>query len=144
MFRKDKYIIKFPNQTYLTKPNTNPFSNYYVDHATPYDKQLALRFNYKVMALLVAKIVGGSVENTYKIERYELGRTYLTIAGDHFFVAQCKDSTEGYETVCNEECKHHYNRTTSSGCNGRGTGASRTLCSLRYPPELAEGVLNNV
>lgn len=129
------YIVKFANQTFLTKPDSHPFGNYYADYASPYDRIQAYRFKNKHKATLVARLVGGTVVDMHTPIRYEEGKTYLTIGGDAFAVAERKDSNVDYETVCDLDGKHRYNRSTNAWDAGRCTGSKWTKDALRYPPE---------
>ena len=129
------FIIKFSDQTILSKPSPTPYGNYYDDHASQWDRGIALKFKSRILAEIVALIVGGKVVDNTKIYRYEIGKYYLTNDGSVFFVDKCKNKTKGYETVCNEEGSHRYNRTTFGGDNGRTTGSKYTGKCLRYPPE---------
>lgn len=129
------YIVKFANQTFLTRPSAHPFSNYYSDYASPYDRSESYRFANKIVAQIVAYLVKGTVLDMGKPIRYEEGKTYLTIGGEPFTVTECKDELGGYETVCNAEGKHRYNRTKHAWDAGRITGSKWTKDCLRYPPE---------
>lgn len=125
------YIIKFKDETYLTKPSATPYSNYYKDHATQYNRVEAFRFNSKLVAYIVKLLVGGSIVTTLETPlRYEVGKSYMTIGGDVFTVTEqvgdCIRNAEGY---------HCYNRLQENDWDGgRMTGSPHTKDSLRYPP----------
>ena len=129
------YIIKFADQTHLTKPESRLYANYQSDeHYSPYDRTMAYRFNSFEEANVVANLVGGVVTTLETTEKFEEGKTYLTIGGDEFFI----DKVVG-DCVRNVEGKHRYNRQDRDGWdNGRTTGSKWTKDCLRYPPEEVE------
>lgn len=129
------YFIKFNDNTWLTKPDL-PYANYYEkDINLKYENTLALPFSSKLKAKLVCLFLGNCKVVTKETPlRYELGKTYYTNSGGRFFVAETKNDIKGYETVCNEEGKHRYNRSTGGWDNGRTTGSSITGDCLEYPP----------
>ncbi len=132
---KPNYIIKFADETYLTKPDATPFANYYKDHANPWDRSIAKRFSSKAVAIIVKWLVGGDIVTTLETtETYEMGKTYMTIGGGEFTVTEVKDSC-----VCDVNGHHRYNRKNLEGVgtgwdNGRTIGSPYTKDCLRYPP----------
>tara|TARA_R100000541_G_C1897352_1_gene84012 strand:- start:56248 stop:56649 length:402 start_codon:yes stop_codon:yes gene_type:complete len=126
------YIIKFPDQTHLTKPEPCLYGNYLSDHKySQFDRSIAQQFTSLEDATIVADIVGGKVTTLETYEKFEEGKTYLTIGGDEFFVEAIVGNC-----VRNEKGSHRYNRQDSIGwCNGRTTGSKWTEKCLRYPPE---------
>lgn len=126
-----QYVIKFDDQTYLTKPERYLYGNFLSDqHYSQFDRSMALRFNDVVDAEIVSNIVGGSVTTLETTELYEVGKTYLTIKGDKFTVVQDKGTC-----VCDANGSHRYNRKDGGWDNGRTTGSKWTENCLRYPPE---------
>lgn len=125
------YIIKFADQTFLTKPERYLCGNFLSDHRySQFDRSMAVRFTSLEDAETVANIVGGVVNTLETTEIYEVGKTYLTIGGDEFTVVADKGTC-----VCDEKGHHRYNRKTGGWDNGRTTGSKWTENCLRYPPE---------
>jgi hypothetical protein len=125
------YQIKFEDQTWLTKPSNTPYGNYYKDHANKYCKRNAMVFKYKIHAILIYLLVRGhKVVARNTTLKYELGKTYKTLDGGSFTVAEVKENT-----VCNSQGHHRYNRKDGGWDNGRTTGSNYTSDCLRYPPE---------
>jgi len=127
---KKQYIVKLSNETYLTFPTASPWSNYYEDHANPYERIRAFTFSNWLQAKIVALLTNGVVVRMDGPPiRYEQGKTYETIGGDPFYIDQCKD-----ETVCDRTGNHRYNRTNSAWDAGRRTGSKNSVDDLKYPP----------
>lgn len=125
------FIIKFPDQTFLTKPEAVLYANFLSnEHYSQFSRVDAIKFENENDANVVAKIVGGKVQSYYTTQHYEVGKTYLTIGGDHFTVV-----TKTENTVCDEIGRHRYSRTYGID-NGRTTGSKWTRDCLRYPPEM--------
>lgn len=125
------YIIKFADQTFLTKPERYLYGNFLSDkHYSQFDRGMAIRFNNLEEAEIVANIVSGVVDTLETTLLYEVGKTYLTIKGDEFLVVADKGNC-----VCNEKGQHRYNRKDGGYDNGRTTGSKWTEDCLRYPPE---------
>ena len=125
------YIIKFEDQTYLTKPERHLYGNFLSDHHySQFDRTTAYQFSCEVQALSVASIVGGKVVTLETTDTYQVGKTYLTIKGEHFTVVGDTGSC-----IHNEKGSHRYNRKGGGWDNGRTTGSKWTENCLRYPPE---------
>lgn len=134
------YIIKFKDQTHLSKPEPKLLGNFLSDEKySPFDRTLAIRFECEVEARHVADIVHGNVVTLETSERFELGKTYLTIKGEEALVTEEYDKLKGYETIAvrlpSGKDGGRYNRSTGGWCNGRTTGSKWTEDCLRYPPE---------
>jgi|TARA_A100001391_G_scaffold205421_2_gene206079 hypothetical protein len=135
-----KYIIKFDDQTHLTKPDAELYGNFLSDHKySQFDRSMAQQFSCELSAILVSKIVGGKVVTLDTNERYKLGKTYFTIGGQEAEVVGVHEERKGYETVVvqlsNGRQGGRYNRTNGGWDNGRTTGSKWTKDCLRYPPE---------
>ena len=125
------YIIKFEDQTYLTKPQPHLYGNFLSDHHySQFDRTMAYRFTDFDEASIVASIVGGVINTLETTQLYEAGKTYLTIGGDYFTV-----TGESGSCVYDEKGSHRYNRKDGGWDNGRTTGSKWTKDCLRYPPE---------
>lgn len=134
-----KYIIKFDDQTHLTKPEPSLYGNFLSDHKySQFDRSMAQTFTNKLSALIVACIVGGKVVTLETNLRFELGKTYLTIGGDEALIVDVHEQYTGCETVVVELPNGHqggrYNRSDGGWDNGRTTGSKWTENCLRYPP----------
>lgn len=129
------YYIKFNDNTWLTKPDL-PYANYYSDGCNlKYDNTCAFVFESKIVAYLVARLLGKCKVVTKETPlRYEVGKTYYTNNGGKFFVVKSHDTLKGYETISNEKGQGRYNRSTNGWDNGRTTGSKLTGDCLEYPP----------
>lgn len=135
-----EYIIKFEDQTFLTKPDRHLLGNYLSDHKySQFDRSMAQTFTDELDAIVVAELVGGEVTTLETNLRFELGKTYLTIGGEEAVVIDVREKYVGYETVVVELPDGHqggrYNRSNGGWDNGRTTGSKWTENCLRYPPE---------
>jgi hypothetical protein len=130
------YIIKFEDETYLTKHSATPYGNYWEDHASQWDRVEALRFKSKLKAIIVLFLTGkkGLVTTLETTLTYQVGKTYMTIGGGHFTVVE-----DNGACVCNEKGHHRYDRKDGGWDNGRTTGGRWTKDCLRYPPVEIKG-----
>ena len=136
---KHDHIIKFDDQTYLTKHDANSYGNYWTDHASQWDRTQAIRFKSKLKARIVLFLTGkkGLITTLETTLTYQVGKTYLTNDGGRFTVVEDKGVC-----VCNEKGNHRYNRKDGGWDNGRTTGSKWTKDCLRYPPEEVKGELS--
>lgn len=138
-----KYLIKFEDQTYLTKPDRHLIGNFLSSEMySQFDRTTAYSFENKLDAEKVSSVVGGTIVTLETTERFEEGKTYLTIKGEEATILECFNNTVGYETVKVQlpsgKIGGRYNRSTGGWDNGRTTGSKWTEDCLRYPPEEVE------